>query len=122
MRGSTKETLKVFALVIAVGLMCGFFGFMGGVERGKNEERWTSLFRQKTATVIVDVDTLLLDRWQIELMPVEVIMPQIKIRYKIKLGEENTTDTALAEYQLQHNEWHQYKWNPETKKWEKIEK
>jgi len=37
MKESTKETLITFALVIAVGFMCGFFGFLGGMEKGRGD-------------------------------------------------------------------------------------
>jgi len=37
MKDSTKETSITFALVIAVGFMCGIFGFVAGLEKGKNE-------------------------------------------------------------------------------------
>ena len=37
MKASTKETLATFILVIVVGLVCGFCGFMAGVEKGERE-------------------------------------------------------------------------------------
>lgn len=45
MKDSTKGTLKVFALVIAVGLMCGGLGIIGGIAIGKNRaaERFLSI-------------------------------------------------------------------------------
>lgn len=36
MKESTKETLKVFALVFGVGLICGLFGILGGIAIGEN--------------------------------------------------------------------------------------
>jgi len=48
MKDSTKGTLTVFALVIAVGLLCGGLGIIGGIAIGENKsvERLLSIERR----------------------------------------------------------------------------
>lgn len=83
----------VMGVVLAGGLACLFLGIFWGksLERKKCIKALSCIESRPDSptSVTIEVDTLLLDRWQLEVMPTQVIMPQIRIQYKIKLREEN---------------------------------
>ena len=116
---------SVLALVLLCGLTCLVLGIFWGKSIGERKHK-----THTSVSVIVEVDTLLLDRWQLFTTPIQTwgrvsqvglfFIDSINIEYKIKAYEKKDIDTASVDYQLQNRTIDHFIWNPETKKWEEL--
>lgn len=140
MKDSTKETLTTFALVLAVGLMCGGLGIIGGIAIGENKSAERLLSIEKRLDLHDRIDSVLVASINAFYKYVGVTgkmgsVEQDTIGWETIYGErrEPTLDhdpvdppvglEAIIERSVYQKierpgEW---EWNPEAKKWEKTE-
>ena len=91
MKDSTKGTLTVFALVLGVGLMCGIFGFVAGIERGKNKSVERLLSIEKRLDLHDRIDSVLA-------ASVNAFYEYVGVKGKIGSVKQDTAQAVKGDY------------------------